>query len=338
MKAAELSIIIPTYSRKDKLLRCLDVLLSQDYLSDKYEIIVVDDGSTDGTEEAVTSLNNPRITYIKQQNKGAGAAINAGAKVAKGEILAFLNDDCTVENDWVNVIIGLFNRYPQATAFAGECIDLFYGEESKQNISHNHDGFKKMRLDKISTHIGNGSFAIKNAAFKELGGYDESFYVQEDCEFNIRLLKHGYEVLIGPGLRAIHNTNHNIVNVFKKEFNFGTWEASLVKKHLPKRLSVHFCTPLFGIDRLLSMPFPISVFIKVYMAKIFIFLLIFSFFYPIYAFSIIGLLLIVKTAKYALKGKTFFSIICIFSDYIIKQAALSAGNMTGSIKNKAIIF
>lgn len=97
MKNPSLSIIIPTYNRKDILKKCLNALFNQTYLCSNYEIIVIDDGSTDETEELVKSLLNDsrcNLQYFKQEkNKGPGAARNIGIKNAEGEIILFIGDD-----------------------------------------------------------------------------------------------------------------------------------------------------------------------------------------------------------------------------------------------------
>jgi len=91
-----LTVVIPTYNRKDILKKCLKALFNQTYPYSDYEIIVVDDGSTDGTEELVKSLlNSARCTlrYFKQEHKGPAAARNVGIRNAKGEIILFIGDD-----------------------------------------------------------------------------------------------------------------------------------------------------------------------------------------------------------------------------------------------------
>ncbi len=82
MNQIQLNINLPTYNRKEKLEECLKVLLNQSYPKDKYEIIVVDDGSTDGTKEIITEFKDNKLRYQRQENKGPGAAINTGAKMA----------------------------------------------------------------------------------------------------------------------------------------------------------------------------------------------------------------------------------------------------------------
>ena len=90
----KISVIIPTYNRKDILIKCLNALNKQTLSHTAYEVIVVDDGSNDGTEDAIKNLQLAcKFTYLRQENKGPGAAKNLGIKHATGELLLFINDD-----------------------------------------------------------------------------------------------------------------------------------------------------------------------------------------------------------------------------------------------------
>ena len=85
------SVIIPTYNRAHLIKRSAESVLNQTYTN--LELIIVDDGSTDDTEEVVKTLNDNRVTYIKQPNQGACAARNNGIDHAKGEFIAFQDSD-----------------------------------------------------------------------------------------------------------------------------------------------------------------------------------------------------------------------------------------------------
>ncbi len=92
----ELSVIIPTYNRKNILKKCLNALFGQTYPGFEFEIIVIDDGSTDGTESIVKEIMEKSpvgLKYFKQENKGPAAARNAGIKNANGKIILFIGDD-----------------------------------------------------------------------------------------------------------------------------------------------------------------------------------------------------------------------------------------------------
>ncbi len=99
------SVIIPTYNRRDSLLRALDSLARQTYPADRFEVIVVDDGGSDGTEAVAQRIYPFALRYVRQENQGDAIARNRGAQVAQGDILQFLDDDIVTEPDFVAAIV-----------------------------------------------------------------------------------------------------------------------------------------------------------------------------------------------------------------------------------------
>src|SRR5437764_8362427 len=86
-----ISVVVPSYNRADLIGKTLRSLQQQEY--DQYEIIVIDDGSTDNTEEVVKAIGDQRISYIKKGNAERAAARNFGARIAKGEYVNFFDSD-----------------------------------------------------------------------------------------------------------------------------------------------------------------------------------------------------------------------------------------------------
>lgn len=103
----DISIIIPTFNRKIKLKQCLESVLEQDYSKENYEVIVVDDGSTDGTEQMIRQLfeKAPNLKYFSQPHQGPAAARNFGLSQAKAGIVAFTDNDCMLEFDWAKKMV-----------------------------------------------------------------------------------------------------------------------------------------------------------------------------------------------------------------------------------------
>ena len=100
----QVSIIVATHNRYQSLERCLASLLALNY--HEFEIIVVDDGSTDETEFLLKSINDPRVRVIKHQKIGAKSrARNTGVTVAKYDIVAFIDDDCMADQDWLKYLV-----------------------------------------------------------------------------------------------------------------------------------------------------------------------------------------------------------------------------------------
>lgn len=120
------SVIIPTYNRKDSLLRTLESLSQQSYPHDRFEVIVVDDGGSDGTDQ-ITQVAYPfNLHYLRQANQGSAAARNNGAVQSRGDILLFIDDDMTLDAPYLAAIVaqtapgvvtmGLWQPYQPANA------------------------------------------------------------------------------------------------------------------------------------------------------------------------------------------------------------------------------
>lgn len=115
------TIIIPTYNRKNSLLDTLDSLEQQRYPGNRFEVVIVDDGGSDGTEETVNNRNYSFILrYIRQQNQGSAVARNTGAENAQGHLLIFLDDDMWVEPDYVSGLIEEHQAYPHVVGMGTE--------------------------------------------------------------------------------------------------------------------------------------------------------------------------------------------------------------------------
>ncbi|MCC7202149.1 MAG: glycosyltransferase [Nitrospirae bacterium] len=98
------SVVIPTYNRRKLLKSTIESLLHQSYPMDRYEIIVIDNSSSDGTEEMVNSLRQNSLcslSYYRKKNEGPGASRNLGIAKTKGTIIAFTDSDCVADTDWL---------------------------------------------------------------------------------------------------------------------------------------------------------------------------------------------------------------------------------------------
>ena len=102
---------LPTYQRREWVCRAVRSVFAQRYTD--WELIVVDDGSTDGTEEALQAFG-PRLRYLWQENRGVSAARNAGLRLARGEIVAFLDSDDTWLPDHLETVVAMLEREPEA--------------------------------------------------------------------------------------------------------------------------------------------------------------------------------------------------------------------------------
>src|SRR3989339_227825 len=103
-----ISVVIPTYNRSKSLKMCLQSLKKQSFKD--FEVIVVDDGSTDDTKKSFDSISSSRFRYIKKENGGQSSARNLGVKESVGDIIAFTDDDCVVDVNWLKAVKQSFDR------------------------------------------------------------------------------------------------------------------------------------------------------------------------------------------------------------------------------------
>jgi glycosyltransferase involved in cell wall biosynthesis/peptidoglycan/xylan/chitin deacetylase (PgdA/CDA1 family) len=187
------SIVIPTYQRRDLVCQSVRSLSCLDY-GGAIEIIVVVDGSDDGTAAALKKLDSPcPLRVIEQPNAGAGAARNRGAAVASGDILLFLDDDMICETDLIeqharmyrdgaDAVLGYIPLDPQTPAG-------FLSDDIAGYAKTMLEGFTVTPFDVYS-----GQLSVRRSAFEQLGGFDETLtsgalYGNEDCDFGVRLLE-----------------------------------------------------------------------------------------------------------------------------------------------------
>ncbi len=169
------SVIIPTYQRRELVRRAVDSVLAQSYRD--FELIVIDDGSTDGTKEALAPLTG-RLRYRWQPNRGAAAARNAGLELVRGSIVAFLDSDDRWLPDHLAVVTEVLERHPEAVLVSTSPRHVLGGAASPTN-AYLLDPFP---LYFFSNPVGYvPSVAARHDAVAAAGGFDERLTVGE-CE------------------------------------------------------------------------------------------------------------------------------------------------------------
>lgn len=190
------SIIIPTYNKAEYLSQVLDTLSKQ--VDDWFEIIVVDDGSTDNTKDVAQSR---KVNYVKQEHKGRGAARarNNGTRLAKSDYLIFLDDDIEVCADYLVKVLESKNRYNDRVIQTGFIWD--YMNKGDPDIRTQWGVWEcPGTLTRRFYHIAGGNFTLYKSLYWETGGNDEDLIYQgvEDVLF-------GYLLSLIPNTFVVYN-------------------------------------------------------------------------------------------------------------------------------------
>ena len=179
-----ISVVIPSYNRKDFLKRSIDSAINQ--TKKPLEVIVVDDGSTDGTETMIKS-DYDFVKFIKQKNKGVSAARNIGIKVSIGEWICFLDSDDEWKKDKLEKQINAVKSNPSYKFFNSNEIWIKNGlriNQKKKHKKYGGDIFDKC-LDMC--RISPSSVMINKTVFDEVGNFNEDLVVCEDYELWLRI-------------------------------------------------------------------------------------------------------------------------------------------------------
>jgi glycosyltransferase involved in cell wall biosynthesis len=189
------SIIIPAYNRKRFLEKAIDSVLSQTIPA--FELIIVDDGSTDGTKDIVLSRQDHRIKYLYQNNRGVSSARNKGLREATGNFIAFLDSDDWWAREKLKKAVTYIHKYPGIKIFHTEETWFKNGQFLKQMAKHRkptgwvYTDALPLCCISISTAV------INRSVFNDIGYFDESLEACEDYDFWLRATNK-YEVKLIP--------------------------------------------------------------------------------------------------------------------------------------------
>ncbi len=225
------SVVVCSYNGSRTLEECLESLMRLTYAD--YEVILVDDGSTDATAEIAERF--PLVRLIRQENRGLSAARNVGARAAKGAIIAYTDDDCVADPDWLTylvramldqdvVAIGGPNITPATDGWVARCVAASPG-----NPSH------VMLDDRHAEHVPGCNMAVRRDVLLDMGGFDTQFrQAGDDVDVCWRLLDQGYSIGFAPAAVVWHHRRCTVRDYLKQQRGYGRSEGLVSFKH-PKR-------------------------------------------------------------------------------------------------------
>lgn len=234
------SIIIPALNASRTLPSCLQACQAQILPAGvQLEIIVIDDGSTDGTPEIAKDANVQLIQH--QTRRGAAAARNNGLAAAQGEIILFTDADCTPQPDWLMEMIRPF----QDTAVHG-CKGIYATQQPELvarfvQIEY-EDKYDLLRDQPIIDFIDTYSAGYRVEVLKAAGGFDESIHYVEDQELSFRLAAAGYKLVFQETAVVYHQHSNSLRRYCRKKMMIGYWKAQIMRRY-PERIIKDSHTP-----------------------------------------------------------------------------------------------
>lgn len=230
--AHRFSVIVCTRDGRSRIASCLTAIAKMD--GQPFETIVVDDGSTDGTSELVAG-KFPDVRLISIPPSGLSAARNIGADAAIGEILAFTDDDCEPDHEWLIRLDRAFLD-PEISAAGGPNLPPPARNEREAVIRAAPGAPSHVLLDDTrAEHLPGCNIAVRHAAFAAVGGFDPVFRTAgDDVDFCWRLSEAGFRLAFVSGAFVWHWRRPSMLTFLKQQLGYGKAEKLLLAKH-PER-------------------------------------------------------------------------------------------------------
>ena len=222
------SVIVCTYNGSRTLRECLISLEELDYPD--YEVLVVDDGSTDETPAIIEGFRYVR--KLHQDHGGLSNARNLGAAKARGKILVYTDDDCVADQHWLSYLVSAFDRggygavggrniSPPATSLTRACVAAAPGAPAHVLLT-----------DTLAEHIPGCNLAVTRDAFEKIGGFMPEYSTAgDDVDFCWRLQSAGYEIGFSPGAMVWHYRRFRTRLYLRQQIGYGKAEAILIRDH-----------------------------------------------------------------------------------------------------------
>jgi GT2 family glycosyltransferase len=230
------TIVIPTYNGATRIGRCLECVLNQT-TTRSYEVVVVDDGSTDQTASVARSY--PGVRVISQVNRGPAAARNRGAAEAHGEILVFTDDDCEPLPDWLERMLAPFDGMPDIVGSKGAYLSRQRPVTARFVQLEYEDKYRRLARFQYIDFIDTYAAAFRRESFIAANGYDTSFPVPcaEDVDLSYRLAHLGHKMVFIPEAKVYHRHPERLWDYLKKKYKFAFWRVLAVRKTPEKAVS-----------------------------------------------------------------------------------------------------
>ena len=221
-----ISVVVCTYNGARTIRDCLDALELLDYPD--YEVIIVDDGSTDATAAIAREYD---CLLIQTENRGLASARNTGLKAARGEIVAYIDDDAYPDPHWLTYLASTFLNTPHA-AVGGPNLPPSKDGSIAECVAHAPGGPVHVLLtDSEAEHIPGCNMAFRKRCLEEIGGFDPQFRAAgDDVDVCWRLQERGCTLGFSPAAIVWHHRRNSVRTYWKQQTGYGRAEAMLERK------------------------------------------------------------------------------------------------------------
>ena len=276
MNIPSVSLLLPIRNEEKYIQRTLDSILTQDYLSEKIEILIADGMSTDRTREIVQTYQqqHENIQLYDNPKQIVPTGLNLLIAQAKGDILIRVDGHTVLETDYIGACVDALTRTGADNVggrmnaigenFFGEVVALATSSPFGVGGARFHYSQKEEWVDTV--YMG----AWNKEVFNRIGLFDEELVRDQDDEFNYRLRAHGGKILLSPAIKSHYTVRGSPAKLWRQYFQYGYWKVRVMQKH-PRQMRLRQFVPavfvlglIFSIILLLLHPWGVYLLVVIF--------------------------------------------------------------------------
>ena len=227
------SVIIPVYNDVDRLTKCLKALSFQTYFKDCYEVIVVDNGSSENLETVQCIFQD--VLLLKEDRPGSYCARNRGIESAKGEILAFTDSDCIPDIEWIEKGVHMLVSTPNCGLVGGK-IELFFKDPESPlavEIYESVHAFNQKNMIENYQHCTTANLFTFKKVFDDVGFFNDTLKSGGDVDWGKRVYSNGYKQIYAENACVAHPARYTFGELYKKTARVvgGVYEMKMTERY-----------------------------------------------------------------------------------------------------------
>lgn len=247
------SVVVPVRNEAESVAACLEAVLAQDYPADRFEVIVADGASEDGTARAVSGYaeRDPRVRVIDNPERIVPAGLNAAIRAARGEVVARVDGHTRLASDYLRRGVEALARTgadnvggpmtPTGGGLFGDAVAA--AMSSRLGIgAYFHFGTEEREADTV--YMG----MWPRRVFETNGLFDEELVRNQDDEFNYRLRKAGGKVVLVPRMRSQYQNRRTVASLARQFYQYGEWKVRVLQCHAGQMSPRHAVPPAFVVS------------------------------------------------------------------------------------------
>jgi succinoglycan biosynthesis protein ExoA len=260
MKYPFVSIILPVFNEAAYIHECLSSIQYQDCPPDRFEILIVDGGSTDSTREIIHgfAFDHPQLAIhvLDNQSRIVPISLNIAIRQAKGEIIVRVDGHTTIAQDYVRQCVqtlhdsGAENVGGRMNAVGTNMFGRALALATSTPFGIGGGSFHYSNQDEWVDTVYMGAWPIN--VFREIGLFDEELVRDQDDEFNFRLREQSGKIFLSRNIKSVYSVRSNPTALWKQYYQYGFWKVRVMQKH-PRQMSLRqFVPPMFVLALLFS--------------------------------------------------------------------------------------